>query len=49
MGASKELWMNSILPYYRDGAQVGYICPDGTIVEFEIEQEVKPFHKGTVY
>jgi|GEM_PF-2877812 len=49
MGASKELWMNLIVPYYRNGVQVGYLKPDGEIFEPEIQQEVKPFQKSTVY
>ncbi|MDG1949442.1 MAG: hypothetical protein P8J32_01305 [bacterium] len=49
MGATKEFWINMMVPFYRDGIHVGYIRPDGEIVEPKIEDEVKPFSKGTVY
>lgn len=49
MGATKELWINMMVPFYRDGNHVGYVRPDGVIVEPEIYEEVKPFPKGTVY
>ena len=43
MGDTKEIWINMMVPFYRNGHHVGYIRPDGVIFEPEISQEVKPF------
>jgi hypothetical protein len=49
MGASKEVWMSMMVPFYRGGVHTGYIRHDGTVIEPEKEEEVKPFSNGTVY